>query len=399
MLRYADCPLMVSHEIKEELGVRARSPQAIFPFRGTPGEPSRTELTAGRSGFLSMRHLALILLLVFAFFCDAGGLSARSARSRSGLDAAAVDAAEPGKGREPALTVKAAVLLDRAHFSPGAIDGVAGENFRKAVSAFQQAHDLQTTGTLDADTWRALAATSSDPPLTRYAITPADEAGPFVRKIPHDFRGMAKLSRLGYGSPREELAEKFHMSQALLVALNRQADFDRSGTEIVVANVPPMQLGPKDAAKGDAAGRQAGADADRATTVEVDKQARMVRAYDKDGKLLAVYPASIGSAEKPAPSGTFKVRRVARNPDYHYNPKFGFKGAHVRHKVTIKPGPNNPVGLVWIDLTAPSYGIHGTPEPDKVSKTASHGCVRLTNWDALDLAAMVRRGTVVKFLD
>ena len=357
------------------------------------------ELAAGRSGFRGMRRPALILLLLLASFCDASSLSARhAARHReSGLDAAAVNAAEPGKGRKAALIIKAAVLLDRLRFSPGAIDGVDGENFRKALAAFQQARNLPATGTLDADTWAALAATSSDPPLTRYAITEDDEAGPFVRNIPHDFSKMASLPGLGYGSPREELAEKFHMSEKLLAALNPHAAFERGGTEIVVANVTPMQLAPKDTAQG--ASRRSEPKSDRATTVEVDKQARLVRAYDKDGKLLAVYPASIGSTEKPAPSGTFRVRRVARNPDYHYDPKFAFKGVHAKEKLTIKPGPNNPVGLVWIDLTAPSYGIHGTPEPDKVSKTESHGCIRLTNWDALALAAMVDRGTVVKFLD
>jgi lipoprotein-anchoring transpeptidase ErfK/SrfK len=349
-----------------------------------------------------MRYRALALLLLLASLCDASGLLARTARPRPRLDAAAVNAAEPGKGPQAALLIKAAVLLDRLHFSPGAIDGADGENLRKAVAAFQQSRNLRATGTLDADTWAALAASSSDPPLTRYAITPADEAGPFVRRIPRDFRRMAKLPRLGYRSPREELAEKFHMSEKLLATLNPHAAFDRSGTEIVVANVTPMQLAPKGTTPGAAAaahGENQEDVADPVTVVEVDKRSRLVRAYDKGGKLLAVYPASIGSTEKPAPSGTFKVRRVARNPDYHYDPKFAFKGVHVRHKLTIKPGPNNPVGLVWIDLSAPSYGIHGTPEPDNVSKTASHGCIRLTNWDALDLAAKVRPGTVVKFLD
>jgi lipoprotein-anchoring transpeptidase ErfK/SrfK len=122
-------------------------------------------------------------------------------------------------------------------------------------------------------------------------------------------------------------------------------------------------------------------------------------AYNEGGNLAAFYPATIGSKEKPAPTGTFKVRRVAWNPDYHYNPKFAWKGVKAKHDLTIKPGPNNPVGLVWIDLTAPSYGIHGTPEPKNISKTQSHGCIRLTNWDALDLAGMVHRGTLVKFED
>ena len=134
-------------------------------------------------------------------------------------------------------------------------------------------------------------------------------------------------------------------------------------------------------------------------TIVVDKPARNVRAYDKEGRLLAFYPATIGSEEKPAPSGAFKVRGVSWNPDYIYDPKFAWKGVSVRHKLTIRPGPNNPVGLVWIDLTAPTYGIHGTPEPANIGKTESHGCIRLTNWDAVDLGTMVRLGTAVRFGD
>src|SRR3712207_8258259 len=116
----------------------------------------------------------------------------------------------------------------------------------------------------------------------------------------------------------------------------------------------------------------------------------------KDGKLVAFYPASIGSEEKPAPSGSRKVERVAQNPTYTYNPKYQFKGVKSDKPFTIKAGPNNPVGAVWIDLSIESYGIHGTPEPEKVGKTYSHGCVRLTNWDVRQLAAMVEKGTPVR---
>ena len=131
----------------------------------------------------------------------------------------------------------------------------------------------------------------------------------------------------------------------------------------------------------------------------MEKSARTLRALDKGGKLIAYFPASIGSQEKPAPSGTHKIERVAQNPSYTYNPKYKFKGVKSDKPFTIKPGPNNPVGAVWIDLSIESYGIHGTPDPAKVGKSYSHGCIRLTNWDAKQLAAMAEKGTPVEFVE
>jgi lipoprotein-anchoring transpeptidase ErfK/SrfK len=133
--------------------------------------------------------------------------------------------------------------------------------------------------------------------------------------------------------------------------------------------------------------------------IEVDKPAKVVRALGRNNEVVAFYPASIGSSEKPAPTGTYAVCRVVRNPIYHYDPKFRFKGVRAHRKLAVAPGPNNPVGLVWIDLSKESYGIHGTPRPEEIGKTQSHGCIRLTNWDALDLAKRVRKGTPLVFLD
>src|SRR5205823_3639354 len=161
------------------------------------------------------------------------------------------------------------------------------------------------------------------------------------------------------------LAEKFHVSEDLLQRLNPSTNFQRHGARIVVANVVP--LGRPSQTSGNASSRN-GEGTRAAARVEVDKGGRAVRAFDRDGTLIAYFPASIGSAEKPAPSGSFKVTRVAYDPDYHYDPKFAFKGVKAKHPFTVKPGPNNPVGLVWIDLSAPSYGIHGTPTPGAISK-------------------------------
>ena len=348
--------------------------------------------------------IATFLIALFPFAVADAATHRRVSHTSSppapALTSESINAAAPqGTSRDPALIVKTEVLLDRDGFSPGEIDGKGGENFRKALGAFQQAKNLPASGKLDADTWNELVSVNTDPPLTSYTILQSDVVGPFDKHIPSDLEKKSELRGLSYKTPQEELAEKFHMSQDLLRRLNPQARFDHAGEQIVVTNVEPMALhDSRDTVQAVPPRKQNRKNASVATIV-AEKASRDLRAYDKDGKLLGFYPATIGSSEKPAPSGSFEVRRVAYNPDYHYNPKFAWKGVKAKEPLTIKPGPNNPVGLVWIDLTAPSYGIHGTPEPNKIGKTESHGCIRLTNWDALDLAGMVHKGTVVKFVD
>jgi lipoprotein-anchoring transpeptidase ErfK/SrfK len=221
---------------------------------------------------------------------------------------------------------------------------------------------------------------SADPIVVDYTISEEDVRGPFLDKIPNKMERMKDVADLAYTSPREKLAEKFHMSPELLSALNPREKFDKAGHTIVVANVPTKAL------------------SDKVSRITVDKTNQELRAFGPDGKLLAYYPATVGSEEKPAPTGTLKVTTVKKNPTYHYNPAYAFKGVRTKQPFTIQPGPNNPVGLVWIGLTGEGYGIHGTPEPSKVGKTQSHGCVRLTNWDALQLASSVSKGTRVDFL-
>ena len=313
----------------------------------------------------------------------AGTLTSAAALDReavNGAELAGKPAKKAAKGADPVM-LKAQILLDRARFSPGEIDGRGGENVRKAIMAFEAAQGLRPDGKLDTEMWGKLAATSSDPVLVDYTLKEEDVKGPFLEKLPAKMEEMKGIERLAFTSALEGLAEKFHMSEALLKALNPGKGFDKAGETLVVANTT------RDARR------------EKATAIEVDKSRRTLKAIGKDGKLLAIYPASIGSTEKPAPSGTYKVNSVAENPTYTYNPDFKFKGVKSQEKFDIKGGPNSPVGSTWIDLSLETYGIHGTPNPGQVSKSASHGCIRLTNWDARELAGMVEKGTTVAFLD
>jgi lipoprotein-anchoring transpeptidase ErfK/SrfK len=319
------------------------------------------------------------------FICLAlASLTLADASPARRLGADDVNAADFGaKQKSPqALNLKAQILLDRVGFSPGAIDGGNGDNFQNALRAFQKKNALNETGKLDQETWTKLAS-GSEPVLIEYTISAADLKGPFADKIPAKYQDKAKLKRLDYTSVAEMLAERFHMDQSFFEQLNRGKALDQAGSAILVANVntKPVALGVN------------------AAKLEVDKQNNIVRVLGKDGALLAAYPASIGSEEKPAPSGTLKVVRVARNPTYTYDPGFKFRGVKADEKLHIAAGPNNPVGSVWIALDQKSYGIHGTAEPSKVGKVDSHGCVRLTNWDALTLAMIVRKGMPVQFID
>ncbi|MEA2873354.1 MAG: hypothetical protein QOH67_3330 [Hyphomicrobiales bacterium] len=308
--------------------------------------------------------------------------AAAAPRSLTLQDVNTAELSKPTAKASQAANIKAQVLLDRASFSPGAIDGREGDNFENALRGFQKKNGLEQTGKLDKATWDKLTQ-GTEPALIEYTITAADVKGPFAEEIPAKYEDKAKLKRLDYTSAAEMLAERFHMDQEFLETLNRGKDFDKAGTAILVTNVnvKPVSLGAK------------------AAKLEVDKGNGVVRVLARDGALLAAYPASVGSEEKPAPSGTLKVVRVAHNPTYTYDPAFKFRGVKADEKLHIAPGPNNPVGSVWIALNEKSYGIHGTSEPSKVGKVDSHGCVRLTNWDALALAKMVKKGTVVEFVD
>ncbi len=322
---------------------------------------------------------AKVLTVPSATAAPAAPVAPAAASTSTALTAEAVN--EAGKGAvaagkpNTATVLRAQVLLDRAHFSSGEIDGAAGSNLKMALTGYQRKNGIKESGMLDAATWTALNADQA-PALATYTLTDADVAGPFT-PIPEDMADKAKLPALGYASALEGLGEKFHASTKLLQKLNPGKDLSKVGEQILVPNVLDTEPLPK------------------AGKIVVDKSDRTLTLLDAAGKMIAQFPSSSGTDKDPLPIGTWKVNGVSKNPKFHYNPKLFWDAEPGEKKATIPPGPNNPVGLAWIDLSKPHYGIHGTPVPASIGKTQSHGCIRLTNWDVMAVTASVGPGTEV----
>ncbi len=341
--------------------------------------------------------------------------SSEAAARRPAITADSMASSDPGPGQppDPAMAddvprtvMKAQVILERLGFAPGIVDGELGLSTRNALRGFQEANGLPVTGELD-DPSQSVLARWSQIAATRLVTIPADfAAGPFA-PLPPDPEAQARLPVLGYASLDEKLAERFHTTAAVLHALNpapaggAAAPF-ASGQKIRVPNVGAdaiSALGDQDedwlrtlVALG------VGTDQPALDRVVVSRGAGTLRGYGADGKLLAVFTVTTGSSHDPLPLGKWKINGIDHNPEFHYNPELFWDVSDKKPKVLLPPGPNGPVGVVWIDLSKPHYGIHGTPEPETIGRSESHGCVRLTNWDAARLAQMVTTATRVEFV-
>ncbi|WP_426687515.1 L,D-transpeptidase family protein [Rhodanobacter ginsengiterrae] len=315
-----------------------------------------------------IRFLALATLA-------ASAQAAATATSAAFLPEAVNDAtlvAPVRHGDKGAAVLRAQILLDRARFSPGELDAAYGSNLRQAIAGFQKAQGIPVSGEVDAATWTALDSDHA-PALVTITLSAEDVAGPF-KSLPSGMAAQSKLDALGYASPLEALGEKFHASPALLKQLNPDKDFGRAGEQLVVPSV------------------EASAPMPAVARVMVSKAEATVSLLDEAGKVVAQYPASTGSKHDPLPLGDWKINGVGKNPVFHYNPKLFWDAKASDAKATLPAGPNNPVGVVWIDLSKDHYGIHGTPAPSKIGKTQSHGCIRMTNWDALEVSRAVKPG-------
>ncbi len=310
-------------------------------------------------------RLTCLLALTASILALAGAGAGRSAQTLA-------DAVGPGATGPRVM--RAQILLDRASFSPGEIDGVYGDSLGIAVKGYQENHGLKQTGIIDAEMWRLLDS-DARPLLMTYTITQADEKGPF-QPVPADTQEKAKMKWLGFETPEEKLGERFHSSPKLLAELNPGKKLGTAGERISVPNVRRTAVR-------------------RAIRLVVSGAKRTLIAYGAGGKELARYPATIGGTHDPLPIGNWIITGVVQNPWFNYDPERFWNADPKKAKAILPPGPNNPAGAAWIGLSKENYGIHGTPDPGNIRHTESAGCIRLTNWDVKELSHMVRRGTPV----
>ena len=322
-----------------------------------------------------MKKALIIILLIYCSFL--------AAAQQTSTAAAKLD---------PRLEVQ--IWLDRKGFSPGEIDGTIGKNTQKALIVFQETQSMPASVNADEETLQALREENVEP-IISYTITEGDMKGPFVEKIPNDFMEQAQLKNLSYTSSMEALSEKFHVSPEILKKLNPDSNFT-AGSEIEVPNVVAQNKQPDQKKVQPVAGKKQ-PPAKNANTVVLSKENQQLMVKDGDGNTIFFAPITAGSDLYPYPLGTWKVNGVSKNPTFDYNPEL-FKDAKATHtKAKLPPGPNSPIGTIWIDISAPHYGLHGTPEPGKIGYSESHGCIRLTNWDVEKLALLVKVGTPVIF--
>lgn len=298
--------------------------------------------------------------------------------SASQIEAAQYGGGDLPRGRTP-LTAKVQILLDRSGTSPGVIDGFKGGMSQSAIKAFERRTGLPMDGVMDPHVWNLLQAFATRPVTQSYVITDADAEG-LVDAIPTDYAEKAAMTAMAHTSIAERLGERFHMDEKFIQFLNPGVALVPGSTIQVMAPNGPIR--------------------GQVSRIIIDKANRRVAGYDAKGRMVVDYPATIGSTVTPSPAGTHNVRTVAVNPNYTYNPDVNFRQEGNDKPLIVPPGPNGPVGTVWIGLTKPTYGIHGTPTPSQLFSNQSSGCVRLTNWDAEELAGMVRiGGTSVEFLE
>lgn len=334
----------------------------------------------------------LVNCLIFSVF---GLMNAASAQAPS----------QPSPTLSPAIVqlspvLKAQILLDRAGFAPGALDGHDGQFMSAALRGFQQARGLPVTGQLDEASWTAL--NKDEAPTIIHMILKDDALGAgFTPDIPRAMTAQAALPYLGYRNLIERLAERFHTTPRMLLTLNPALARPRAGLELVLPGVIPSDLAYAEKLAPDwqamLATLNVGATQPVAAQLMVVKSESVLKVFDAQDRLVAQFPATMGSAHDPLPIGKWLIKGTAYLPTYHYNPKLFWDASEGDRKAVLPPGPNNPVGVAWIDLDKPHYGIHGTPEPSRIGRSQSHGCIRLSNWDVARLAQMVSPQTPVIF--